>query len=258
MKDFLNIALIQSDLIWEDATGNRKAFDKKINSIEDADLVVLPEMFTTGFSMHPDRHYEEMTGDTVSWMNEKAREKGFAITGSLIIKDKNYFYNRLIFAKPDGTIYTYDKRHLFRMANEHKHYTAGNERIIVDIEGWKICPLTCYDLRFPVWSRNNYDYDLLIYIANWPQGRSEQWKALLNARAIENQSYLLAVNRIGVDGNNISYSGDSQIISPIGKIISETNPHSEITLKAKLDSSKLISYREHFPVMKDADSFKLD
>jgi len=198
-----------------------------------------------------------MTGDTVLWLKEMAMKRNCAIAGSMIIKEDNKFFNRFIFVKPDGKLNYYNKKHLFRMANEHEHYSAGEKKVIVNYKGWRINLLVCYDLRFPVWSRNKNDYDLLIYVANWPTSRISQWNTLLAARAIENQAYIVGVNRIGSDGNNFNYSGSSQIINPKGEKLIDNNINKDIIETAELDYDSLIHYRENFSVYLDADDFEI-
>lgn len=254
----LKITLIQSDLHWENKAKNIEMFSEKIDQIsEKTDLIILPEMFTTGFSMQPEKFAEDMNGPTVSWLKDKAREKNCVITGSFICEEEGKYYNRLVWMRPEGTFSHYDKRHLFSMGDENNHYTCGYERIMEEIKGWKICPLICYDLRFPVWSRNvaSYPYDLLIYIANWPERRSHPWKTLLLARAIENQCYVAGLNRIGNDSNEIYHSGDSAVINPKGEIISNIPPHESFIETITLSYDELIEFRKIFPVLKDADRF---
>ena len=256
----LKITIIQYDLHWENKEKNLKMFSQKIGAISDpTDLIVLPEMFTTGFSMNPNKFAEPMNGETVNWMKEKAQEKECVITGSFICIENGKCFNRLVWMNADGTYSTYDKRHLFRMANEDSHYTAGQKKIIVELKGWKICPLICYDLRFPVWSRNRFsaDYDLLIYVANWPEIRSYPWKTLLLARAIENQSYVAGLNRVGKDGNDIYHSGDSAVINAKGEIISKIKAHEESCEAITLNYSELAEFRKNFPAMLDADDFEI-
>jgi predicted amidohydrolase len=213
----MKIAFIQSSLIWENPAENRSYFDKKINQIsDDIDLIILPEMFTTGFTMVPKPVAETMNGITIKWLQTIASEKKCAITGSLVITENNHFYNRLVFIFPDGKIDFYDKKHLFTLANEHKKYTAGKQKKVINYNGFRICPLICYDLRFPVFARNDVSYDLLIYVANWPKVRINAWNALLKARAIENMSYVIGVNRIGTDNNDLHYNGQSQVIDFMG------------------------------------------
>ena len=256
----LKISIIQSNLHWENKEENLKMFSQKINDItESTDLIVLPEMFTTGFSMNPKKFAEAMDGITMMWMKEKAKEKECVITGSFICKENGKYFNRLVWMCADGTYSTYDKRHLFRMANEDSHYHFGQKKIIVELKGWKICPLICYDLRFPVWSRNraSSNYDLLIYVANWPEIRSYPWKTLLLARAIENQCYVVGLNRVGDDGNKIYHSGDSAVINAKGEIISKIKAHQDSTETIILKYSDLIEFRKAFPAMLDADSFEI-
>jgi len=256
MQD-LTVSVIQSGLFWEDPEANRMAFAKKIAGIINADLIVLPEMFTTGFSMRSNELAEAMDGASVTWMKEQAVKSGSAINGSLIIEENDKYYNRSIFAFPDGRIEHYDKRHLFRMANEDAHFSEGTERKIVELKGWRICLQVCYDLRFPVFSRNRNDYDLLVYVANWPEVRTAAWSTLLKARAIENQCYLIGVNRIGNDANGISYSGASVILDAKGDELSEIPLHEETTRTVSLSSQELQDFRLKFPVGKDADNFGL-
>jgi omega-amidase len=256
----LKITLIQSDLHWENKAKNLEMFSEKISQVlESTDLIILPEMFTTGFSMQPEKFAEDMTGQTVSWMKEKAREKNCVITGSFICEENNKYFNRLVWMRSDGTYSHYDKRHLFSMGDENNHYTSGYERIMEEIKGWNICPLICYDLRFPVWSRNlaSYPYDLLIYIANWPERRSHPWKTLLLARAIENQCYVVGLNRIGNDNNEIYHSGDSAVINPKGEIISNILPHESFIETVTLNYNELAEFRKVFPVLKDGDRFEI-
>jgi omega-amidase len=258
--DSLKVTLIQSDLHWENIELNLEMFSEKISIISgNTDLIILPEMFTTGFSMQTEKFAEPMNGRTVSWMKKKAKEKNCVITGSFMCSENGNFYNRLVWMRPDGTCRFYDKRHLFSMGDENDYYSPGNKKIIEEIKGWKICPLICYDLRFPVWARNAKadPYDLLIYVANWPERRSYPWKTLLLARAIENQSYVVGLNRTGNDGNNISHSGDSAVIDPKGEIISRIPAHEEITETVLLNYDELAEFRKTFPVLKDADKFEV-
>ena len=254
----MKITLIQSDLFFDEKQKNLDAFEKKLNSItEPTDLIIFPEMFSTAFSMETKRLAEEMNGQTLEWLKKQAKNKQASIIASYIIQEENNYYNRLFFVFPDGKFEYYDKRHLFRMGNEHKHYTAGAEKIVVEYRGWKICPLVCYDLRFPVWSRNKEQYDLLIYIANWPAARSNQWKKLLFARAIENQAFLAAVNRIGEDKNNLPHSGDSLVIAPTGEAILTLEPNEESIETIEISKKKLEKFRKNFPVALDADDFSI-
>ena len=255
----LKVTIIQSELHWENVDANLAMFTDKINAIaEQTDIIVLPEMFTTGFSMDSIRLAETMDGKTVNWMKQQAVKKNAVITGSLIIEEGGRYFNRLVWAQPDETVFTYDKRHLFRMAEEDKHFSAGENRLIVEWKGWKICPLICYDLRFPVWSRNSLPaFDCLIYIANWPEARNEPWSKLLEARAIENQVYVVGVNRVGTDGKEISYSGDSAVVDPKGNAISDITPSLNKTITIELLKNDLEDFREKFPVGLDADDFEV-
>ncbi len=255
MQD-LRITLIQTALQWENAPENRQHFDSLLDDIQPSstDLVILPEMFSTGFSMQLEALAETTEGPTIQWMRAKAAELGATITGSLIIQDQGQYYNRLIWMRPDGTYEQYDKRHLFSFAGEDKHYTQGNKRLIVSLKGWRVCPLVCYDLRFPVWSRNRKEYDLLLYVANWPERRNYAWKHLLIARAIENQCYVAGLNRIGADGNNIAHSGDSAIIDPLGEVLF-TLANEPFVKTFTLSASHLIETREKFRFLDDGDGF---
>ncbi len=263
----MKATIVQTSLFWEDREKNLEHFNKIITAIpEKTDLIVLPEMFTTGFTMDPKKNAEPANGYTVSWLKQKAKSKNAVIIGSVAVEENKKYYNRLFWVEPNGNVRSYNKRHLFRMAKEEQHYTMGTEKIIGQISGWNICPLVCYDLRFPLWSRNGFKkengsytaaYDVLIYVANWPEARSYAWKQLLIARAIENQAYVIGVNRIGSDGNNISHSGDSMIINPRGEIISKTKANEESVETVSLDKTYLEEYRKTFPVGLDADEFKI-
>ncbi|MCF8335720.1 MAG: amidohydrolase [Bacteroidales bacterium] len=252
----LNITFIQTELAWEQIDRNLEHFNTKINEIsKETDLVILPEMFTTGFSMQPERLAEPKEGKSLKWMQSVAADKHVTLIGSLIIRENDNYFNRLFVVLPEGNYKIYDKRHLFRMGEENKHYTAGQHRVIFHLGNWRILPLICYDLRFPVWSRNHNDYDLAVYIANWPEVRRHVWKSLLVARALENQVYIAGVNRIGKDGKDLTYSGDSMVIDPRGNIISKTEPHQESVETLSLSLDELNRFREKFPVGKDADEF---
>ncbi|MCW3085700.1 MAG: Amidohydrolase [Bacteroidetes bacterium] len=256
----LKITLIQSDLHWENKAENLKMLSQKIEAITEAtDLIILPEMFSTGFSMQPEKLAETMSGETVKWMQEEAKKKNAVITGSFICGEKGKHFNRLVWMKPDGTYNIYDKRHLFSMGDENNHYTSGSGRIIEEIKGWKICPLICYDLRFPVYARNSKTnpYDLLIYVANWPERRAHPWKTLLLARAIENQAYVAGVNRVGTDANELYYSGDSAMINYKGEIMSKIPSEKEFTETITLSYAELQEFRKQFPALNDADDFEL-
>ena len=254
MQD-LKITLIQSELVWEDISSNLTGFDNTINAVEeDTHLIILPEMFSTGFTMNAAALAQDMKGSAVKWIKEKSAEKTVDILGSIIAEDGGKFFNRLVWAKPDGEIFTYDKKHLFRMAGEEKIYSAGSKNITVELNGWKIRPFICYDLRFPVWTRNvKNQFDAAIFIANWPERRSAHWKALLQARAIENQCYVIGVNRVGTDGNGLTYSGDSSIIDPWGTVIFQKSNQTCIHT-AELSYDVLKTSREDFPVWMDADN----
>ncbi|PSL49017.1 putative amidohydrolase [Chitinophaga niastensis] len=260
----LKVTLIQSQLHWEDIAANLRMFDEKINSIgEKTEVVFLPEMFSTGFSMQSELLAETMDGSAVQWMKKKSAEKNIIITGSLIIKENGEYMNRLIWMLPNGTYGTYDKRHLFGYAGEHEHYQPGDKRLIAQVKGWKINLTICYDLRFPVWSRNSIQadtqapaYDLLVNVANWPERRSTAWKTLLQARAIENQCFAIGVNRVGNDGNNIYHSGDTSLIDPMGEIIYRKS-HDEDIFTYTLQRELLDDVRKKIPFLKDADKFTI-
>lgn len=251
----LKVTLIQTELIWEEIESNLAGFDAKIDAVkDDTHLIVLPEMFTTGFSMNAANLAQDMQGPSVKWLREKSRQKNVDIVGSIIAEDNGKFFNRLIWAKPAGEILTYDKKHLFRMAGEEKVYSAGHKNITVELRDWKIRPFICYDLRFPVWTRNIANqYDAAVFIANWPERRSWHWKLLLQARAIENQCYVIGVNRVGTDGNGHPYSGDSSVIDPWGNILFQKQNQS-CTHTAELPYDVLQKARESFPVWMDADN----
>ena len=260
----LKVTLVQTELHWENADANLDMFTQKLSEIEKGSthLIVLPEMFTTGFSMNAKTLAEKEKGKIMQWMALQANNKNAVITGSIIFEEDEKYYNRLIWMRPDGTFEYYNKRHLFSMGNEHLHYTAGTKKLITQLNGWKICPLVCYDLRFPVWSRNHFikenetaigEYDLLLYIANWPERRNHPWKTLLLARAIENQCYVAGLNRAGADGNDIIHSGDSAVINAKGEIISTIPAHKNYISTIELNYNELINFRKEFPVGLDAD-----
>jgi len=253
----MKIALIQSDLVWENPKANRIHFEEKINGIkESVDLIVLPEMFSTGFTMNPDKVAETMQGETLLWLQSLAKAKNVAITGSLIVEESGNFYNRMLFVFPSGEIQFYDKRHLFTLAGEDKVYTAGSQKLIVNYLGWKICLMVCYDLRFPVFSRNVENYDLLLYVASWPEKRVNAWDALLKARAIENMSYTIGVNRIGIDNNAHHYSGHSQLLDCLGDYIVVPTEEENVFI-AELDKQKMIAARQKLGFLNDRDQFQL-
>lgn len=253
MQD-LTVTIVQSELVWEDPAANLTAFDKRLEaSTQQTDLVVLPEMFTTGFSMNALKLAQDMGGEAVAWMREASARYGADIAGSMIIRDGQRHYNRMIWAKPDGTLQTYDKRHLFRMSGEHEIYSAGDQAVTVGLKGWNIRPFICYDLRFPVWTRNaEKQYDLAVFVANWPAPRSMHWETLLRARAIENQCYVVGVNRVGTDGNNLPYDGKSAVIDPTGKVLFQQKDTPAIHTQT-LSHDVLTSYRDAFPAWMDAD-----
>jgi predicted amidohydrolase len=251
----LKITIIQPNIIWEDIKSNLEKYSEIITGIEQTDVIILPEMFTTGFSMKPEILNEKMDGISVKWMKAIATEKDASVVGSLIIEEDGKIFNRAIWVFPDGKIEFYDKRHLFTMGQEHLHYSPGNEKAVVKFRGWKFCPLICYDLRFPVWSRNAENYDVVIYMANWPSPRHHHWKALLVARAVENQSYCIGVNRTGIDGSGLKYSGDSCMISPKG--FAEFLGENETVKTFVISHSELHEYRKNFPLLADRDEFQI-
>jgi omega-amidase len=257
----LHVTLVQQSPAWHDAAANRARLDALCAPLaNNTDLIVLPEMFTTGFSMEPDKLYEPVNGPTSQWLQAKANELNAALTGSIIVKDGERYYNRLLWAAPGSDLLHYDKRHLFRMAQEHDHYSPGaNLALTVEWRGFRVCPLVCYDLRFPVYSRRRagLDYDLLVYAASWPAARRSAWCALLKARAIENQAFVVGVNRIGRDGNGIEYSGDSVAHDYLGEPLAELTDESAVTT-VELDGAALRAFRERFPAHLDADRFTLD
>jgi predicted amidohydrolase len=259
----LSITLIQTDLHWEDKEANLQMLEAKINSIDKpSHVVVLPEMFSTGFSMKPEVLAEKMDGSTVQWMKRIAASNKIILTGSVIIEEEGLYYNRLLWVLPNGEIGYYDKRHLFAYGNESEYYSNGNERFIASVNGWKINLMICYDLRFPVWARqqyqqaNDFEYDVLVYVANWPERRNHAWKTLLQARAIENQSYVVGVNRVGVDGIGLRYTGDSMVADSLGKILYQKE-HSEDVFTITLNKEHLAEVREKLPFWKEADPFVL-
>ena len=257
MQD-LRATLVQSMLHWEDAAANRAMFGDKLTGLKGTtDLIVLPEMFTTGFSMRSTELAEPMTGPTVAWMKEQAKALDAALYGSVIITEDGKYFNRGLFVKPDGQVTTYDKRHLFRFANETDHYSAGRERVVVEWRGWRILLQVCFDLRFPVFARNRGDYDAILYVANWPEARRFPWSQLLIARAIENQVYVAGVNRVGMDGKGMHYTGDSVVIDPRGAMIANVEASQEGVATIGLDRASLEDFREKFPVAMEADGFDL-
>lgn len=253
----MKVAIIQSDLVWENAPANRKHFEEKIYSIsEEVDVIVLPEMFSTGFTMNPSVIAETMQGETITWMQWMAKQKNVAITGSLVVQENNSYYNRMVFVFPTGEIQSYDKRHLFTLAKEDKIYTPGNQKIIISYKDWKLCLQICYDLRFPVFARNVENYDVLLYVASWPKPRILAWDSLLKARAIENMCYVIGVNRIGMDGNQHEYVGHSQIIDYLGNDVI-TPYSSEETKIAVLSKEEMEATRQKLNFLNDKDGFTL-
>lgn len=253
----LNVTIVQSDLLWHEAAGNRERFTATIDKLKDpTDLIVLPEMFTTGFSMHAPELAETMDGESIAWLRETAARHNASVCGSLIISEQGKYFNRFVCASPSGELHSYDKRHLFRLADEQNHYAPGSEFVTFAIDDFRICPLVCYDLRFPVWSRNRDCYDLLLYVANWPSRRHRAWETLLRARAIENLCYVAGVNRVGKDGNDIPYRGGSAIIDYLGNDLANLGDRAgAATVELNLD--ELTSFRERFAFHKDADKFAI-
>jgi omega-amidase len=259
----LHFTLIQTALHWEDKNANLQMLEQKIQSIlEPTNVVILPEMFSTGFSMNPEQLAETVDGPTLRWMKKVSASKKIILTGSAIIEEERKNYNRLVWMLPNGQYGYYDKRHLFAYGEEDKHYSAGTKRLIASVNGWKINLMVCYDLRFPVWARQqfgeegNFEYDVLIYVANWPERRNLAWKSLLRARAIENQCYVIGVNRVGNDGKNIYHSGDSMVIDPLGEILYE-KANEEDVFTIPLSKERLKEIREKFQFWRDADSFEI-
>lgn len=253
----MQISLIQAPLSWENVQENRNYFLQAIQNVpQETVLVVLPEMFTSGFTMNPQNVSETMDGTTIHWMKSIAKERNFAITGSVVIREEEKYYNRSLFVFPTGEVEFYDKRHRFSLAGEDKVYTRGTDKKIVHYLGWNICLLICYDLRFPVFSRFNNDYDLLIYVANWPKPRINAWDALLKARAIENMSYVVGVNRIGNDANRNTYPGHSQVLDYLGNHLVEPSGK-EIVFTTTLDKEQMIASRDKFGFLRDRDGFIL-
>ena len=258
MPNELHVVGIQADLFWENPSKNRASFEEKINGLlENTDLIVLPEMFTTGFTMNPQKVAEKMDGTTITWMQKIAIEKQTAITGSLVIEQNNNYYNRLVFVHPSGTIESYDKKHSFTLAGEDKVYTAGNQKLIVRYKGWRICPLICYDLRFPVWARNTENYDVLIFMANWPVTRIKAWETLLKARAIENMSYVIGINRTGLDKNKYEYSGNSLIVDFLGEELSNLQKNKIGLVTAVISKTNQNEIRKKLGFLNDKDAFEI-
>jgi predicted amidohydrolase len=251
----LTVALIQQEIVPNNPLQNLQNFAKALESAKGSDLVILPEVFTTGFCSNARNYAEAVEGQAYQWMARQAQELNAVVTGSLVVKEGHTYFNRLVWMRPDGSYEHYDKRHLFRMAGEHERYAAGTEKLLVELKGWRILPLICYDLRFPVWSRNRNDYDLAIYVANWPSARSLHWNRLLQARAIENLSYVAGVNRVGMDEKHQHYSGDSSVFSSTGEVVfSSQEPGA---FKVELFADKLMEHRKNFPAYIDADEFEI-
>ena len=254
----LNVSVIQTDLVWENPEANKRNFEMYFEQLSfKTDVVVLPEMFTTGFSMNPKNISETMEGETINWLKFQSKKHDFAICGSLPIQEGDGYFNRFVFVTPDRDIVSYDKRHLFTLAGEHNNYTTGKQNVMVHYKGWKIRPLICYDLRFPVWSRNTDDYDILLYVANWPNQRVLAWDTLLRARAIENMSYVIGVNRVGEDPNSNQYSGHSACYDFLGDEIATTKAYSNDSFSVSLNKEKLTRCRKQLNFLSDKDNFKL-
>lgn len=259
VEQSLNIVLVQTFLEWENKVANFARLDFHLEKINEADIIVLPEMFLSGFSMNVATTAETMESEGIQWMKKKAIEKNSAICGSLTIQEDAYFFNRFLFVTPDGQIKQYDKRHLFSLSDEPKVFTPGKNRVIIDYKGWRICPMICYDLRFPVWSRNEKDkpYDVLLYVANWPEKRAHAWQSLLIARAIENLCYTIGVNRVGNDGHEIYHAGDSMIIDPLGAVLNHIQDEEKV-ISMTLHKDLIQKTRERLPFLNDADHFSID
>jgi omega-amidase len=259
----MEIALVQANLSWEDNDKNLAHFSSLLENVTGVDLFILPEMFNSGFTMNSDNVGQTMEGKAIFWLQKMANEKDAVFVASLVILENNKRYNRLVWATPNGDTKTYNKKHLFRMANEHNHFTPGNERVIIEYKGMRFCPQICYDLRFPIWSRNSDGqsklpiYDCLIYVANWPKVRSDAWTSLLKARAIENQAFVVGVNRVGLDGNGIEYSGDSRLYSPKGQRLDKVISGKEMINIVTINLDILSEFRKNFPVSDDGDLFTI-
>ena len=248
----MKISIIQQDIVWKSIRENIQRADAAVDAAPGADLYVLPEMFSTGFCTDPEGIAECPDGESLSWMKSKASQTGAAIAGSIAVFDEGRYYNRFYFVSPDGTVSHYDKKHLFTYGGEHLRFTAGDERVVVEFKGVRILLEVCYDLRFPVWSRNRGDYDMIMYVASWPAGRVNAWKSLLVARAIENQCYVAGVNRVGSDPSN-EYTGASMVIDPYGHVIASCEDGKQMTASADIDIPALDAFRAKFPVLRDSD-----
>ncbi len=258
MRNTLNVTLLQTGLVWENPKENRTRFDAKIKAIsEDTDLIILPELFSSGFTMNAAAVAEPMYGDTLLWLKTKAKQKQAALMGSLVILENSKFYNRLVFVEPSGEVSYYNKRHSFTLAGEDKTYTSGTKKVIFNYKGWKICPQICYDLRFPVWARNTSNYDVLVYVANWPKTRIDAWDTLLKARAIENMSYCIGVNRIGKDGNNYEYPGHSAAYDVLGNSLTSLKENEDASQTITLEKNHINTYRNKLKFLDDKDHFNL-
>lgn len=257
MKEDLKICLLQCNLHWEDALKNRTQIDAYLAEVKGTDIILLPELFSTGFSIASTHLAEMMDGETVAWMKAQAKKKKAVLCGSVMIKDKGHIYNRLLWVEPNGRVLHYDKRHLFSFIKEDKHFTPGTKRLIFEYEGWKICPMICYDLRFPVFARNDVDYDLLLFVANWPNTRISSWDALLKARAIENQAYVIGLNRVGTDGFEAQYPGHSQVLDPEGDCISMAPEYQIGLVEVTLSKNYLTECRKRYPFLSDRDTYTI-
>ncbi|MBN1414458.1 MAG: amidohydrolase [Bacteroidales bacterium] len=257
-EETLRILIIQPDIIWKDTTENLRHYSSLLRAYEKpVDLILLPEMFSTGFVTNPEEISESLHDDAIQWLKNIAESRNCSVAGSVIVMENRRYYNRLICMAPDSVISFYNKRHLFRMEGEEEYFSQGLQRTVTVLKGWRICWQICYDLRFPVWSRNKGDYDVLVYVANWPAQRSDAWNTLLRARAIENQAYVIGVNRIGEDGNGIVYLGESCAVDPKGILLNDFNAGEEKVIDVELNYTPLQDFRQKFPVMLDADKFTI-
>ena len=255
--DELSLTLVQTPLHWQKKEDNFKLFENLLSEVEHTDLILLPEMFSTGFSMNPEDLWDEPKGKSLEWLRALAGRKSAAISGSVIVKDKGKYYNRLYFVEPNGDYRCYDKKHLFTLAGEEKVYSAGSEQLILEYQGWKLMPLICYDLRFPVWCRNTANVDLQYFVANWPERRSEAWKSLLKSRAIENMCFVAGVNRVGEDGNGVDHSGDSGVYDELGNLILELTPYRQRVESVTISRKRMLESRQRFRFLDDRDEFRL-
>jgi predicted amidohydrolase len=257
MSNKLRIRLFQADLVWQAANANLQKLNDMADSLLDVDLLICPEMFTSGFTMAVQNVAQTWPGESVNALQQLADKSDTAIVCSLVIFEQGKYFNRLVFIKPNDKLEYYDKRHLFTMGEEHHYYAAGNRQLIVEYKDWKIMPLVCYDLRFPVWSRNVHNYDLLLYVANWPDSRRDVWSTLLKARALENQCFVAGVNRVGNDGMGLNYAGDSVMIDAKGNNLANCDDYQETICDVQINKSELHAFREKFPVLNDKDSFEI-